>query len=140
VKKALVVIASVLAGACGGHEPTPTATVAAPRLTATLATAEKLEAGARLAVQGTLTAEKVTAVSSRVLALVTAAALVEQGGLTLVVVRGTDGRAETRVVTLGERLPDGRVEVLSGLSGGERVAVGLGAAPAAGTVLEEGVS
>ncbi len=64
-------------------------------------------------------------------------ALVESGGLTLVVVRDAQGRAETRVVTVGDRGADGRVEILSGLSGGESVALGLTAAPAAGARLDE---
>ncbi len=61
-----------------------------------------------------------------------AAALVESGGLTLVVVRDADGLAQTRVVTLGQRFADGRVEILSGLSGGETLALGLSSAPPAG--------
>lgn len=75
--------------------------------------------------------------AAREVVLVPADAIVESGGLTMVVVRADDGRAQSRVVALGERRADGRVEVLSGLSGGERVALGLAAAPAAGTVLEE---
>lgn len=63
-------------------------------------------------------------------------ALVESGGLTLVVVRDGDGRAQSRVVTVGDTAADGRVEVLSGLSGGETVALGLAVAPAAGARLE----
>lgn len=69
--------------------------------------------------------------------LVPAEALIESGGLTLVVVRDDDGAAQTRVVTKGERRADGRVEVLSGLAGGESVALGLAAAPAAGTRLDD---
>jgi RND family efflux transporter MFP subunit len=64
------------------------------------------------------------------------AAVVESGGLELVVVRGEDGLARSRVVTLGGRLADGRVEVLSGLDGGERLALGLAVAPPAGARLE----
>lgn len=67
-------------------------------------------------------------------------AVVRSGGLTLVVVRDGEGRAATRVVTLGRTLDDGRVEVLSGLAGDERVAVGLQSAPAAGAPLEEAAS
>lgn len=63
-------------------------------------------------------------------------ALVESGGLTLVVVRDDQGRAQSRVVTVGGTAADGRVEVLSGLAGGETVALGLVSAPAAGTPLE----
>jgi RND family efflux transporter MFP subunit len=63
-------------------------------------------------------------------------ALVESGGLTLVVVRDDQGRARTRVVTIGDRGADGRVEILSGLAGGESVALGLASAPAAGARIE----
>lgn len=63
-------------------------------------------------------------------------ALVESGGLTLVVVRDDTGRAQSRVVTTGRADADGRVEVLSGLEGGETLAVGLRTAPATGTPLE----
>ncbi len=63
-------------------------------------------------------------------------ALVESGGLTLVVVRDAEGRAQSRVVTLGAPTADGGVEILSGLAGGESVALGLAVAPAAGARLE----
>lgn len=63
-------------------------------------------------------------------------ALIESGGLTLVVVRDAEGRAQSRIVTLGDAGADGRVEVLSGLAGGETLALGLAVAPAAGTKLE----
>ncbi len=63
-------------------------------------------------------------------------ALIESGGLTLVVVRDAEGRAQSRVVTLGDAGADGRVEVLSGLAGGETLALGLAVAPAAGAMLE----
>jgi len=66
-----------------------------------------------------------------------AAALIASGGLDLVAVRGDDGRAATRVVTLGRRLPDGRVEILSGLAGGESLALGLASAPSSGAPIEE---
>ncbi len=52
------------------------------------------------------------------------------------VVRDEDGRAQSRVVTVGASGADGRVEVLSGLAGGETVALGLLTAPAAGARLE----
>jgi hypothetical protein len=103
--------------------------------------------------------------------LVPAAAVLRHGGLELVVVRGDDGRASTRAVTVaavrpvaagggagaaetagveagpargGPAAAAGRaagepgetVEVLSGLAGGETVAVGLGALPPAGARLE----
>ena len=64
------------------------------------------------------------------------AALLRQGGMTLVVVRDAEGRALTRVVTTGEPLAGDRIEVLSGLEGGESVAVGLAAVPPMGTRLE----
>jgi RND family efflux transporter MFP subunit len=63
-------------------------------------------------------------------------AIIESGGLTLVVVRDAGGRAQSRVVTLGEHRADGRIEVLSGLSGGETVVTGLAVAPPAGTPIE----
>lgn len=63
-------------------------------------------------------------------------AVLRHGGLELVVVRGDDGRASTRAVTLGATVA-GAVEVLSGLDGGETVAVGLAALPPAGARLEE---
>lgn len=80
------------------------------------------------------------AVGRRESVIVPAAALIESGGLTLVVVRDAEGLAQTRVVTLGERLADGRVEVLSGLSGGESIVLGLTSAPPAGTRIAAGAS
>jgi hypothetical protein len=67
---------------------------------------------------------------------VPANALIESGGLTLVVVRDAEGRAASRVVTTGERASDGTVEILSGLAGGEDVALGLAVAPGAGSTIE----
>ena len=64
---------------------------------------------------------------------VPAAAVLRQGGTTLVVVRDSEGRAASRIVTLGTDLGDGKVEVLSGLTGGETVLVGLAAVPPLGT-------
>lgn len=64
-------------------------------------------------------------------------ALIESGGLTLVVVRNEAGLAETRVVTVGASAGGDAVEILSGLAGGESVAVGLAVAPPAGVRLEE---
>jgi len=76
--------------------------------------------------------------------VVPAAAVLRHGGLDLVVVRGDDGRASTRAVTVTAirtavhgAAPGETVEVLSGLDGGETVAVGLGALPPAGARLEE---
>jgi RND family efflux transporter MFP subunit len=76
------------------------------------------------------------AVGSRAAVRVPRAALVESGGLTLVVVRDAQGRAQSRVVTVGESAADGRVEILSGLAGGETVGLGLAVAPAAGARFE----
>jgi RND family efflux transporter MFP subunit len=67
-------------------------------------------------------------------------AIVETGGLLLVVVRGEASEAQTRVVTLGAPRDGDRVEVLSGLAGGETIALGLAAAPPAGAMLEESTS
>lgn len=67
---------------------------------------------------------------------VPAAAVLPRGGLLLVVVRDADGRAASRAVTVGERLDGGRIEVLSGLAGGETVLVGLAAPPPSGTMVE----
>jgi RND family efflux transporter MFP subunit len=64
-------------------------------------------------------------------------AVLRQGGAALGVVREEDGTASSRVVTLGAALADGRVEVLSGLAGGETVLVGLSAPPPLGARVEE---
>lgn len=64
-------------------------------------------------------------------------AVIRQGGLELTVLEGEDGRTTTRVVTTGPVAEDGRVEVLSGLQGGERVLVGLGSVPPADSPVEE---
>ena len=71
----------------------------------------------------------------RALVAVPTAAVMRQGGMSLVVIKTDDGRASSRVVTLGERR-DGQVEVLSGLSGGEVVLVGLPSVPPAGALVE----
>lgn len=76
----------------------------------------------------------------RTAVVVPAAAIVRSGGLALVVVRDAEGRAASRVVTLGRALDEDRIELLSGLSGDETVALGLAAAPAAGAPLTEGGS
>jgi len=49
--------------------------------------------------------------------VIPAAAIADSG----YVVVWQDGRTSLRAVTLGTRLPDGRVEVISGLAAGERV-------------------
>jgi RND family efflux transporter MFP subunit len=72
------------------------------------------------------------------------AALIESGGLTLVVVRDEAGRAQSRVVRTGAvsgspgAAADAAapVEILSGLAGGESVALGLAVAPPAGTRID----
>jgi RND family efflux transporter MFP subunit len=67
-------------------------------------------------------------------------AVLRQGGMSLVVVRNQEGRALARVVTLGETVEAAtgqRVEVLSGLTGGETVLLDLAAVPALGTRVEE---
>lgn len=63
-------------------------------------------------------------------------AILAQGGLELVVLRDPDGRTTTRLVTTGAPVEPDRVEVLSGLAGGEPVLVGLGALPPAGSPVE----
>jgi RND family efflux transporter MFP subunit len=56
--------------------------------------------------------------------LVPEEAITHVGQLEFATVVGPDGAAERRAVTTGEREPDGRVEVLSGLDAGERVQLG----------------
>jgi len=63
-------------------------------------------------------------------------ALLRRGGLTLVAVRTADGAVVTRVVTVGGTVADGRVEILSGLAGGETVLAGLKGPPPAGARVE----
>jgi RND family efflux transporter MFP subunit len=65
------------------------------------------------------------------------AALIDRGGLTLVAVRDAGGRARSRAVTIGSALPGERIEVLSGLAGGEDVLLGLSLPPADGAPVEE---
>ncbi|MFN7962390.1 MAG: efflux RND transporter periplasmic adaptor subunit [Thermoanaerobaculia bacterium] len=73
----------------------------------------------------------------RPLVWVPEAALIARGGLDLVVVRDDEGRARTRTVSLGRRLGEGRVEVLSGLEGGEQLLLGLESAPPSGARVRE---
>ncbi len=68
--------------------------------------------------------------------LVPAEALLQWGGLTMVVVRTADGLAATRVVTVGKTAADGRMEILSGLAGGETVLAGLSGPPPPGARVE----
>ncbi len=64
-------------------------------------------------------------------------AVLSPGGLTLVVVRDALGLARTRAVTLGAPVAGDKVEVLSGLHGGEEVLLNLGMPPADGARVEE---
>lgn len=75
-------------------------------------------------------------VDRRSIVAIPEAAVLRQGGLSLVVVRNAEGRAGSRVVTLGEALSGRRVEVLSGLAGGETVALGLSSVPPANAYLK----
>ncbi len=68
--------------------------------------------------------------------LVPADALLHRGGVTLVALQDADGRAATRVVTVGRTAADGRVEILSGLAGSESVLAGLETPPPAGARVE----
>jgi RND family efflux transporter MFP subunit len=63
--------------------------------------------------------------------LVPESAVLASGGVSLIAIKDEEGRARTRVVTTGVAR-DGQVEILSGLSGGETVLVGLAAPPADG--------
>lgn len=73
------------------------------------------------------------AVGTREVLAVPADAVLHHGGLALVVVTDSEDRARSRVVTLGDRLAGDRVEILSGLTGGETVLVGLDAVPPTGS-------
>jgi RND family efflux transporter MFP subunit len=73
---------------------------------------------------------------TRSIVAVPAEAILRQGGLDLVVVETADGIAASRAVTLGRDLPDGRVEILSGLSGTETVLLGLTTTPRGGARVE----
>jgi hypothetical protein len=77
------------------------------------------------------------AVGDRAAVTVPRASVLARGGLSLVVIRDGEGRARTRAVTVGPMLGDERVEVLSGLVGGEDVLVGLALPPADGAPVEE---
>ncbi len=68
--------------------------------------------------------------------IIPAEAVFRRGGLELVVVRDADGTARTRAVTTGQTLPGGRIEILSGLEGGEQIVVGLPGPVADGTPVE----
>jgi RND family efflux transporter MFP subunit len=68
--------------------------------------------------------------------LVPEGAVLRSGGLPMVVIRDADGKARSRAVTTGD-VRDGKIEILSGLSGGERVLVSLRALPADGAAVTE---
>ncbi len=68
--------------------------------------------------------------------LVPESAVLANGGVSLVAVRDDAGKARTRAVTTGA-VSGGKVEILSGLSGGETVLVGLPAPPADGAPVTE---
>ena len=76
-------------------------------------------------------------VGTRSAVAVPAGAVLPSGGMTMVAVRDEAGRARTRAVVAGAALPDGRVEVLSGLAGGEDVLLSPGAIPADGATVQE---
>jgi RND family efflux transporter MFP subunit len=73
---------------------------------------------------------------SRPRVVVPADALLRRGGVTLVAVRTAEGTAASRVVTVGGIAEGDRVEILSGLVGGEVVLTGLTAVPPAGARIE----
>lgn len=68
--------------------------------------------------------------------VVPVSAVHRRGGLELVVVRSEDGTARTRAVTTGGTLDDDRIEILSGLRGGDVVAINAPGPVADGTPLE----
>jgi RND family efflux transporter MFP subunit len=71
----------------------------------------------------------------RATVLVPETAVLTSGGVTIVALKDDAGKVRTRVVTTGAA-QGGKVEVLSGLSGGETVLVGLAAPPADGAPVE----
>ncbi len=64
-------------------------------------------------------------------------AVISRGGIDMVVVEDGSGKARSRAVSLGDVIGDDRVEVLAGLTGDERVLVGLSQAPPDGSPVEE---
>ncbi len=68
--------------------------------------------------------------------LVPEGAVLRTGGLSMVVIRDAEGKARSRAVTTGDAR-DGRIEILSGLSGGEKVLVSLKTLPADGAPVTE---
>jgi len=73
---------------------------------------------------------------SRSVVAVPREAVVRQGGLAMVALRDAAGKSRSRAVTTGETLADGRVEILSGLAGGEDVLVGISVLPSDGSPVE----
>jgi RND family efflux transporter MFP subunit len=76
-------------------------------------------------------------VGSRSAVAVPASAVLASGGVTMLAIRDASGRARTRAVVTGDLLPDGRVEVLSGLAGGEDVLLSPGVIPPDGAAVQE---
>lgn len=76
------------------------------------------------------------ATEARPVVVVPKDAILRQGGLTMVVIRTEEGTAASRVVTVGREHAAGRVEILSGLTGGETVLTGLATTPPSGAKVE----
>ncbi len=57
----------------------------------------------------------------QVIPVVPESAIVQRGSLPAVYVINSQGRKEMRAIRKGQTLPDGRVMILSGLRGGERL-------------------
>lgn len=93
----------------------------------------KIELPGSLVATG-LTGRAFVTAGARRTVLVPAAAVVRSGGLPMVAVRDAQGRARSRAVTTGETR-DGKIEILSGLFGGETVLVGLSVLPADGAAV-----
>lgn len=83
-----------------------------------------------------LTGRAILDAGARASVLVPESAVLASGGVSLVAVKDDAGKARTRVVTTGAS-QGGKVEILSGLDGGETVLVGLTAPPADGAPVSE---
>ncbi len=81
-----------------------------------------------------LTGRAYVEAGARKTVLVPAGAVVRSGGLPMVAVRDAAGKARSRAVTTGDER-GGKIEILSGLSGGETVLVGLASLPADGAAV-----
>jgi len=68
--------------------------------------------------------------------IIPATAVHSRGGLEMVVVRAKDDSARTRAVTTGLEMPDGQVEILSGIRAGDFVVIDAPGTVADGTPLE----